>query len=214
MDLYKNPKREEKETLPIPPRSAPVKQPVEPPPVATPPQQEEKAESAQVPSADVPADEPARTPPINEQEPPAYDLGELFAQHPQPPKRSYEHIFGQTYTDTPKEKELSAAEKFRNTMSNVSSGIFANVQKLPVNSGRIVTVSICVILLLAFIAWSVSALYKATNPAANAPVPEAAPRTESKIKPDSRAKDTAGGTQVKPGKLKSSGIEIPSLYID
>ena len=200
-------------------------------------------------------------------EPPAVnDLGDLFAaaagqenQLPpvqptpsqQPPKRSYEDLFGHAYADENNEPKPSAAEKFRNTMSNVSSGVFANVHKLPRNTGRLIMVGIVAILLICGMWWGISALYKATSPAKGestsmtqeppAEAPVSKPTAEEK-KPDAKdsrlsskatdadvkkpessekepkasRKSSSGpsATPVKPGDLKSSGIEVPALYID
>jgi cytoskeletal protein RodZ len=142
-----------------------------------------------------------------------------------PPKRSYGDIFEQSYAAEDTSPKQSAAEKFRNTMSNVSSGVFANVQKLPPNTGRIITVSVLAILVLSLIGWGVYALYTATTPESNdkvlasenvktekADVKESEiqkPAKDLKSKPTSKTK-----TSVKPGELKSSRIEVPSLYID
>lgn len=160
-----------------------------------------------------------------------------------PPKRSYGELFGQTYAAEEEAPKQSAAEKFRNTMSNVSSGVFANVQKLPPNTARIVVVSLCAAVILCLIGWGVFELYKATTPggnadvepAANAEVAEEKPKVkkdaaESKKengktaevkKSSAKAKETPSkpsaskpSVSVKPGDLKSSGIEVPALYID
>ena len=138
-----------------------------------------------------------------------------------PPRRSYRELFEQTYAQEEPEK-LSAAEKFRDTMSNVSSGVFANVRRLPPNTGRIVLVGVAAIILLILICWGITALYKATTPQPDAPkAPASAPTARSadspKVSvPPKRATSREG---VKPppsksGTLKSSGIQIPSLYID
>lgn len=174
-------------------------------------------------------------------QPAANDFGELFAspvnQAPEPapirrpadleapispnppPKRSYGDIFGQTYADEAKPAKLSAADKFRNTMSNVSSGVFANVQKLPRNMGRIVTVAICALLTAALIGWGIAELYKATSPTAgtSGEKPAVAANDTAKPEPKKTADKKAADKKApsaKPGALKSSGIEIPSLYID
>ncbi len=161
---------------------------------------------------------------------------ELAAVAPvqQPPKRSYGDLFGETYAnDTP--AKPSAAERFRDTMSNVSSGVFANVQRLPPNIGRIVTVSALAAIVLALIGWGIAELYKATTPGMTdeSSVPaeitkaegtskeksaQAAPRKDSPAKKTAPAKSAGNPTKsapaVSPGKLKSTGPEIPALYID
>jgi hypothetical protein len=183
--------------------------------------------------------------PAAHEPPPVDDLGDLFAAAAQremqrppvqslpsqpPPKRNYEDLFGHAYADENKEPKPSAAEKFRNTMSNVSSGVFANVQKLPRNTGRIVMVAVCAILLVALLCWGVSALYKATShtEADSArqtqdsvePAVTVSGRDEVEKKPKAAASkpgkpaSAAPAASVKPADLKSSGIEVPALYID
>ena len=136
-------------------------------------------------------------------------------------------------------------------MSNVSSGVFATVKRLPPNTGRIATVVAVALILLAFFLWGIVALYKATSgqPAAPEPQSPAAPeatatsaeaspkKANEKTKPAkaktatektdgkqprkpaavSKAGDKPAAKQT-PSKssksLKSSGIEVPSLYID
>ena len=128
-------------------------------------------------------------------------------------------------------------------MSNVSSGVFANVQKLPPNTARIVAVSLCAAVILCLIGWGVFELYKATTPGGNADVESAASAEVAEEKPAVKndavenkkesgktteakkasakanaapSKPSASKTSVsvKPGDLKSSGIEVPALYID
>ena len=160
-----------------------------------------------------------------------------------PPKRSYGELFGQAYAADEETPKQSAAEKFRNTMSNVSSGVFANVQKLPPNTARIVAVSLCAAVILCLIGWGVFELYKATTPGGNADVEPATSAEVAEEKPkakkdaaeskkengktaevkksSAKAKETPSkpsaskpSVSVKPGDLKSSGIEVPALYID
>ena len=152
----------------------------------------------------------------------------------QPPKRSYGDLFGQTYAQEEPAKP-SAAERFRDTMSNVSSGVFSNVQKLPPNIGRIVTVSVLAAIVLALIGWGVAELYKATTPGmtdgSSAPAEIAAADTAPEAKdaepvakkkqaakkpvPAKGAKDSVkSAPAASPGKLNSTGPEIPALYID
>ena len=226
MELFNKPKDAVAEVI-APPAVRPVA-----PPVA--PSAEQPAEAPAEPSEEVSAEQPAET-----------DFGELFAspanRAPQPapirrpadfetpvspnppPKRSYGDIFGQAYAGETESAKLSAAEKFRNTMSNVSSGVFSNVQKLPRNMGRIIAVSLCAVLTVALIAWGVAELYKATSPDAgdSAEKPAAAAKgsgkqAEAKPAEKKAVEKTAEKSvpSVKPGGLKSSGIEIPALYID
>ena len=219
----------------------------------------EAIEATEAPSIEeVPAEEAhaaeqfAEVPQSADEPPPAESLFDLpiQTQNPAPavnvqppPKRSYGDLFGQTYAAEEEVPKQSAAEKFRNTMSNVSSGVFANVQKLPPNTARIVAVSLCAAVILCLIGWGVFELYKATTPGGNADVEPAASTEVAEEKPkakkdaaeskkengktaevkksSAKAKETPSkpsasrpSVSVKPGDLKSSGIEVPALYID
>ena len=216
-------------------------------------------------SPPMPAPEPPQAPVEMHTEPAAADFGELFARPaqpadqppklapmgrpaeqtvqtqpqtptPPPPKRSYGDIFGQAYAPEKDAPKQSAAEKFRNTMSNVSSGVFSNVQKLPPNVGRIVTVSLCAVLTVALIGWGIFALYRATsladgasgvNSDAAAEKPQEARPAEKKSEKNTAKKVVVESAKTKsanpvsrtarsvnPGDLRSSGIEVPALYID
>lgn len=243
---------------PPPQPIAPAPETAEPMPAAEDPIAE-TVDSTEVPSVeDVPAEEApvaahfADMPQPAAEPPPAESLFDLPIQtrDPEPavniqppPKRSYGELFGQAYAAEEEAPKQSAAEKFRNTMSNVSSGVFANVQKLPPNTGRIVTVSLCAAAVLCLIGWGVLELYKATTPGGNADVEPAASAEVAEEKPgakkdaaeskkdngktadvkrsSAKAKETPSkpsaskpSVSVKPGDLKSSGIEVPALYID
>jgi Na+-transporting methylmalonyl-CoA/oxaloacetate decarboxylase gamma subunit len=128
-------------------------------------------------------------------------------------------------------------------MSNVSSGVFATVKRLPPNTGRIATVVVAALILLAVIVWGIAELYKATSgtqppetpPAQTVQTPPAPTETtpkasDKKTSPEANAKpipkapkatDKKAATKTAPSKpatqskgLKSSGVEVPSLYID
>lgn len=167
-----------------------------------------------------------------------------------PPRRSYGDIFGQSYADEAPKKP-SATEKFRETMSNVSAGVFSNVKKLPPNTGRIAMVAVASIIVIVMIGWGIAALYRATTPQQSSnmsSVTSAADIQDVNAKPFSSNKEAANGGNeakkksagdgisgkktsnasvlktskpsdrnikpIKPGNLKSSGIEVPDLYID
>ena len=269
MDLFNRAKDAPAKNVMPEVRSRP--QTAEPPPQPTAPAQEaaEPMSAAEEPIAEtadaeesyveeVPAEEPpvaaqsAVSPQPAAEPPPAESLFDLPIQTQDPapvvnvqppPKRSYGDLFGQAYATEEGTPKQSAAEKFRNTMSNVSSGVFANVQKLPPNTGRIVTVSLCAAAILCLIGWGVFELYKATTPGGNADAEPVASAEVAEEKPEAKnntvaskkengktaelkkasakAKETPTKTSaskfsvsVKPGDLKSSGIEVPALYID
>ena len=244
------------------PESAHAEQPLEldlEPAVPAPPapeQPEPEPTVQQLPPRQAPAPVAPQPPPQPEPEPvapPAPTPTEPMASQP---RRSYGDLFEQSYTTDVPEKP-SAAERFRDTMSNVSSGVFSNVKRLPRNTGRIVTVAVGAILLIVLIAWGVSELYKATTPAsddvkapavAEKPKQSTTSKTASAEKPKERPAEKQAasekpkakpaekqavsekpkekptqkpaekadpkGKAIKPGDLKSSGMETPSLYID
>lgn len=178
----------------------------EPPPTAKTPEPPPAAEPEPQPVAEAvppPAAEPDSQPP-----PEAPTITNEVS-----PRRSYGDLFEQAYAQ-PESPKPSATEKFRDTMSNVSHGVFANVKKLPPNTGRIITVIGTAILLLVLIGWGISVLYKATSPH---PAPEKPAATNPvSPKPESSAAkpQTVKAADIQPGALKASGIQIPSLYID
>ena len=229
-------------TPPVQPEPAAVPEPAQEPPVQEPPIAPEHSLPERPAASELPTQEPPIAP-----EPTTLEMPITGATVSEPPpRRDYGELFEQTYATEEPEKP-SAAEKFRDTMSNVSHGVFANVKKLPPNTGRIVMVAVASLILIAMIAWGIAALYKATSPQ---PAPEspvvADPADKTAAKPGTRptkqeagpsktslpTKQEAGPsktslptkraaasgegkpTAAKPGALKASGIEIPSLYID
>ena len=242
-------------TPPVPPEPAAVPEPAQEPPV----QEQPTISEPSLPERPASTEFPTEEPPIAS-EPPTSEMPITGAAAPvPPPRRDYGELFEQTYA-TEEPERPSAAEKFRDTMSNVSHGVFANVKKLPPNTGRIVMVAVASLILIAMIAWGIAALYKATSPQ---PAPEspvvADPADKTAAKPGTRptkqesvasntsmptkqesgssktslpTKQEAGSSRTslptkrasasgegkppaaKPGALKASGIEIPSLYID
>ena len=169
MALYGKPRnevaaKEMRQAAPPPPPPPPPQPPVveappppPPPPVAEVPPPVVEAAPMPPPSP-VPVAEPPPAPP-----PPAPEtkVPEIFNEPP--PRKSYGELFEHSYANAEPEKP-SAADKFRDTMSNVSHGIFTNVKKLPPNTGRMVAVALAAIVLLVLIGWGISALYTATSP--------------------------------------------------
>ena len=250
MTLYSLNKEAPTTTARPTPPSSPKEIPPAPPAVAAstppPPQQVSAPEEKPVPEP-LPAAEDANPKP----EPPPTAEGMVIEPEP-PPRRSYGELFEQTYAQEGQEK-TSATEKFRNTMSNVSHGVFANVKKLPPNTGRIVMVCIATIILFVLIGWGIAALYKATTPqpsgenksisqpkqetaakpltttdkttssqtptkqeaGSSLPTKREAGSTKTSL-PTKRASASVEGkpTATKSEALRSSGIQIPSLYID
>ena len=165
-----------------------VEAPPPPPPVAeVPPPVVEAAPMPQpspVPVAEPPPPPPAPPPPPPPSAPET-KVPEIFNEPP--PRKSYGELFEHSYANAEPEKP-SAADKFRDTMSNVSHGIFTNVKKLPPNTGRMVAVALAAIVLLVLIGWGISALYTATSPRQ--------PETEKPLPP---AQTQPAATDSKPG---------------
>jgi hypothetical protein len=116
----------------------------------------------------------------------------------------------------------SAATRFKEGLSAVSSSIVKKVRSIPRRVWRMTALLLCAILAIVFIVWSIGKLYQATSkpeeaPPANikqppaeqpdkaqsapAPVPEKAPKQKS-------------GASAKPAKLISTGQVIPNLISD
>ena len=121
----------------------------------------------------------------------------------------------------------TAAERFGKGITAFSSNILKSVRNIPRRVWRMTFLALCALIALVFIVWSVSKLYKATSvpekpadaepvqtpaaaqpgPAKNAPAPKAkAEQRPAKAKPAQRS--------AKPGKLISTGQNIPNLIRD
>ena len=115
----------------------------------------------------------------------------------------------------------TAAARFRKGLTDFSSGILKKVRNIPRRVWRVTVLLLCAVIGVAFIAWSISKLYSATSspekaepaevvqtPSAEQGVPvEPTPAPNvPKAKP---AQDPA-----KPGKLISTGQDIPNLIRD
>ena len=215
---------------PAPPKPAPVAPPApEPEPVIAPPPEPEP-EPAPAPE---PEPEPVIVPPPEPEPAPAPEPEPVIVPPPEPepvpepepepqpiapsPRRSYGELFEQAYAAEEPPAKPSPAEKFHDTMSNVSSGVFATVKRLPPNTARIVTVVVVALVLLAVLAWGIVELYKATS---GTQIPETAPTptVQTPAAPTAKAPSNPATKPNKPATkskgLKSSGVEVPSLYID
>ena len=182
-------------------------------------------------------EEPAPEPPAPPAEP---EPAAPTSTSEQSPRRSYGELFEHAYADNEPPKP-SAAEKFRDTMSNVSHGVFANVKRLPPNTGRMIMVGIAAVVLLVLIGWGISVLYKATSmqpkekPAVSKPdaTEETAPTNKTttaaankdatattaknattSANKNATARNAAAASTATPNELKASGIDVPALYID
>lgn len=222
MDLYTR-EKSGKRTDPEPP-------PRMPPPQAKPqqvePQQVKSEPAVERPSATDSGlgelfDQPIADDKVSDDAPPVSDLAKNETPAAEPSSRkSYEDLFSHSYSGAAPQG-VSAAEKFRNTMSNVSKGVFANVKKLPPNTARIALVAAAGIVALILAAWGISELYRATSTQdGQGKTQQAGPAAPAGVsKPDRPASKRAGsGSDAKrqSGRkaLKASGIDVPQLYID
>ncbi len=143
------------------------------------------------------------------------------------PRRSYGDLFSQSYAEDTGTERPSAADRFRSTMSNVSSGVFANVKKLPPNTGRIATVAVAAAIVVALLSWGIAILYRATTPNASGAesvkptmrLDGAKPAVPGKASNGKAGANKPNGAdrQPRPARsddLRSSGVAIPPLYVD
>ena len=230
--------------VPTIPEPEPVPEPVAPP-------EPEPMPEPVAPPEPEPMLEPA-TPPIQApiQETPQVVRGlDLFEQAPARPFSDDEPLFSPTPTSmqpTEQRREPppidpntspylmpsdyvegspSAATRFRQGISSVSSSIIKKVRSIPRRVWRMTFLVLGAILAIVFIVWCVSKLYKATSKPEEAPAAEAAPATAGQ-------KDAEGSVQTPtqengakttkpneakatPGKLISTGPkELPDLIRD
>ena len=116
----------------------------------------------------------------------------------------------------------SAATRFRQGISAVSSGIIKKVRNIPRRVWRMTALVLSVILVLLFIVWCISKLYKATSKPEEAPTAETTPASAGqkaaegngqKATPEKGTKHPE--TQTKSIKLISTGQkDLPDLIRD
>ena len=113
----------------------------------------------------------------------------------------------------------TAAERFRKSLSAVSSGVIDRVQKIPRRVWRITALALLAMATLAFIVWSVSKLYKATSVSPSPqPITVTEPITVVEKEIPSAIASPASKPKTPPkastGKLKSTGQPIPNILAD
>ena len=171
-------------------------------------------------SDDIPLFGPApvpEQPPVERREPPAID-----------PETS-PYLMPSDYAH----EGPSAATRFKNGLSSVSSGIVKKVRNIPRRVWRMTALLACAILALVFIVWSICKLYKATSKpdetstAEVTPVPAEQKGPEESIRTTTPEKATTpekdkqatkttkkAETPAKPAKLISTGQDVPNLIRD
>lgn len=133
-----------------------------------------------------------------------------------------QNIFSATYTaaEPPTPTAHSAADKFRTGLSVVSHGVLGSVRGIPRSAWRMAVLAVGATAVLILLVWGCVVLYRVTEqpapsganePSATVqpakPAPQSARSTEkSEAKPDSKP--------VKATKLRSTGQNIPPLYVD
>jgi len=121
----------------------------------------------------------------------------------------------------------SAAERFRKSISAVTSSVLKKVRSIPRRTWRIAALALGAVLVLVLIIWGICKLYSATatpsNETVRDPVPadaDAQPQETETSKPSpvpQAPADQPPSVKPKPGKLISTGPSVESLpdqYID
>ena len=123
----------------------------------------------------------------------------------------------------------SAAERFKSSLSSVSSGVISRVRGIPKSTWRITLLSLASLVVLALLVWGIIALYKATSTNPQQPecpngVCEFTPPKKAQppaVKPADKEQKPLPKTVQQPAKkptgpltLKTTGQKIPSLYAD
>jgi hypothetical protein len=138
----------------------------------------------------------------------------------------------------------SAADRFRKSISAVTSSVLQKVRNIPRRAWRTTALVLGAILVVLFIVWSICKLYSATSapqaltpvadvPATAAPAEPAAPVEAAPAPREQKAKSNKPSAKpatppakpatppakpttppAKPGTLISTGQNIPNLYVD
>ena len=223
-----------------PPPVRPVWQPPSAPvPAPEPPAPEPIPEPPPAPAPEPPAPEPIPEPPqvvrgleLFEHPParPATDTLPLFGQQasPQaaggqsklPPQIDFDsspYIPSGDYG----EGGPTATERFRKRLSAVSSGVLKTVRNIPRRAWRMTALLLCTLVAILFIIWSFSKLYQATSlppetkPDAVSPVEVSPGVPSATVKPaPAPVEKKPAALPAKPGKLISTGQNVPNLFID
>lgn len=208
----------EPEPEPIPvPESEPEPQPEsmpEPEPIIEPPQD--------VRGLDLFEQAPAR--PLSDNQP---LFGSAPAQSPAPVPEAKEpppfNFDDSPYIRTTEYGEgvPSAADRFRKSISAVSSSVLKKVRSIPRRAWRMTVLLLCAILVILFVVWSIGKLYSATSasqtpaPAASMPVmPVERPASAEDAPAPREQKPKPATPPTKPGALISTGQDIPNVYVD
>ena len=223
---------------PEPPAPEPIPEPP-PAPAPDPPAPEPIPEPPPAPTPEPPAPEPIPEPPqvvrgleLFEHPParPATDTLPLFGQQasPQaaggqsklPPQIDFDsspYIPSGDYG----EGGPTATERFRKRLSAVSSGVLKTVRNIPRRAWRMTALLLCTLVAILFIIWSFSKLYQATSlppetkPDAVSPVEVSPGVPSATVKPaPAPVEKKPAALPAKPGKLISTGQNVPNLFID
>ncbi len=129
-----------------------------------------------------------------------------------------------------KDEGPSAADRFRKGLSSVSHGVLGRMRDIPRSAWRKTFLILAALAILALIVIGCMKLYQVTTPSTPAPVPgcedgacEFVPTEKPVVKPAADAKANAktsskpaakSEAKKAPGKLRSTGQKIPTLYVD
>ncbi len=147
-------------------------------------------------------------------------FGEVKSKYRVPETRPEDPIFddsspyvSNTNLKNRQQTSVNIAERFKNGINVFSSEIIGTVQKIPRRTWRIFALAGAIILIVVFIGWIISKLYQVTSsPSPNTPSVQVQKPKQNVVGETSLSKDKI---PTKPrGKLKSSGIDVPSLYVD
>ena len=115
----------------------------------------------------------------------------------------------------------TATERFRKRLSAVPSGVLKTVRNIPRRAWRMTALLLCTLVAILFIIWSFSKLYQATSlppetkPDAVSPVEVSPGVPSATVKPaPAPVEKKPAALPAKPGKLISTGQNVPNLFID
>ena len=133
------------------------------------------------------------------------------------PQPNYEGSpFIPSYSET---EERSAVERFRESLTDVSSSIIQRVSGIPRSAWRIALLCLGALAVVVLLVYVCIKLYQATTPAAQPAAPQPPPVAEAPAKhpaatPQKPGQATASTRQTRPGRLRATGQNVTPLYVD
>jgi hypothetical protein len=111
----------------------------------------------------------------------------------------------------------SVAERFKSGISVFSNEIVKTVHNIPRRTWRIFTLIGALLVIVFFIGWMISKLYQVTSSPSASQTPSTQTNSLSGGKDTNAAKESAPSKNIptkQRGKLTSSGVSVPTLYVD